>query len=369
MSTAINQDLRLSNGQLFPDVTDITKQHVGNGAPQPYLGVIGNIYTDALTGTQYRKKNYDTWESTLNLPAVSSSILGAGNAGSGSGVGIFKELDPAKYLIFKSLEAGTNITIDEGPELLTINGAGGGLQSATNLGNGENVFIGESPAGNINFRTMTAGGSVSITPSASELLISSSGEANSGYNVGLPSASQLYKGMNGTLFQFKCVYSGNGELLNMADDVGNNNIIITPKLAVAHSNVIQNIGTIGDHYWGASNVSPSNTDAIVIKDSLTKLYRITAKILNDSLWSISSGVVNLQVGYYGSGSIVNTGNFITLSTIPLPVGTQNFDIVYNFPAFTNVPANAAVAVRVQNVSGVTSTNQADMSVSLVVVEY
>ena len=69
MST-VSQQVRDSTGNLYPDIVNISRQLVGNGAPDPSLGSNGNVYTDALTGQQYQKVN-GVWELTVDLPSGS----------------------------------------------------------------------------------------------------------------------------------------------------------------------------------------------------------------------------------------------------------------------------------------------------------
>ena len=144
-----------------------------------------------------------------NSVALAPLLPSGTNVGAGTGL-IFRNVTgtPPNNLNFKSLVAGTNISIVNGADDITINAGGGGspdgvlsalalatatlnatltlggpvsvdlsplLPLAANLGAGEGVWatITGSPANTLNFKSLVAGANVSITSTGTEVTINS----------------------------------------------------------------------------------------------------------------------------------------------------------------------------------------------------
>jgi len=95
----------------------------------------------------------------------------------GTGDGVFKQKTGVN-LEFKSLIAGTNLSIVNNPNDLTINATGTGeVNTASNAGTGEGVFK-NKVALDLVFRSLVAGTNVSFVSSINEIEINASGTGN-----------------------------------------------------------------------------------------------------------------------------------------------------------------------------------------------
>jgi hypothetical protein len=116
---------------------------------------------------------------------VSQPTTGGGGSGEindglnvGAGAGLFKAkvgLD----LEFKSLIGGTNVTITNNTSDLTIDASGGGeVNTSSNVGTGEDVFK-QKTGVDFEFKTLTAGTGVTLTAGTNDVTIAASGGAGS----------------------------------------------------------------------------------------------------------------------------------------------------------------------------------------------
>ena len=91
----------------------------------------------------------------------------------GANLGVSENVYSSKFnntLLFKTLTAGTGITLTSSSNDILIDSAGGGsINSASNLGVGEGVFTNANPSDNLNFRSLVSSDNIEITPSALEL--------------------------------------------------------------------------------------------------------------------------------------------------------------------------------------------------------
>lgn len=100
----------------------------------------------------------------------------ASNRGSGEGVFAAKV---GSDLQFKSLVAGSNVSLTSDANTITINsvggGGGGGSNTFSNLGTGQGQVFKQVLVNDVQFRTLRAGSGVTITQDANEVTISASG--------------------------------------------------------------------------------------------------------------------------------------------------------------------------------------------------
>lgn len=102
----------------------------------------------------------------------------AANLGAGAGLYATKV---GVELRFKSLLAGTNVTLTPTGDDITINATGGSgeINTASNVGAGSGVFA--SKAGlDLQFKSLTAGTNITLTPSGTEIQISAAGGGGGG---------------------------------------------------------------------------------------------------------------------------------------------------------------------------------------------
>ena len=173
---------------------------------------------------------------------------GSGEANTGANVGL-TGLDVFKgktgvQLQFRKLKAGSNISLQYSTstdeiEIAATGSAAGEANTASNVGGGTGVFA-SKVSEDLQFKTLVAGTGVSISSTATEITIEASagaGEANDGASLGAGEA--VYAGMSGTTLQFNSLVAGTG--ISMSSSGGE--ITINATGAVGEANVGANSGT------------------------------------------------------------------------------------------------------------------------------
>jgi hypothetical protein len=143
--------------------------------------------------------------SRLYFGTTSGGTTTASNIGSGEGVFSSQVGDD---LQFKSLVAGSNITLVSGPDSITISATDSiGVEGGTNTGLGTGVFK-QRLGSNLEFKSLVAGTNVSISSDADSITISSTdtGEVNTASNIGL--GSGIFSSKVGTDLEFKSLIAG-----------------------------------------------------------------------------------------------------------------------------------------------------------------
>tara|TARA_R110002074_G_scaffold31540_2_gene88548 strand:- start:3070 stop:4602 length:1533 start_codon:yes stop_codon:yes gene_type:complete len=100
------------------------------------------------------------------------------NSGAGEGLALAKS---GSNLPFKSITAGTGITLTSAANELQISSDSGEVNTSSNSGTGEGLALAKS-GNNLPFKSITAGTGITLTSSASELQINSAGGADT--NIG-----------------------------------------------------------------------------------------------------------------------------------------------------------------------------------------
>jgi hypothetical protein len=103
-------------------------------------------------------------------------ITGAANVGSGAGL-VFRD-EVAGVLNFKRFIAGTNITITNGADDITIAASGGGAgeaNTASNVGSGTGTIFKQKTGVDLELKTLLAGSNITLTNNASDITIAASG--------------------------------------------------------------------------------------------------------------------------------------------------------------------------------------------------
>ena len=115
------------------------------------------------------------------ISAIVASSGGEANTGANVGTGagqVFKQKGGVQ-LQFRTLKAGTNVTIVQGVDDITINStatATGTITAGQSLGTGTPVYAGVSGA-NLQFNSLKAGSNVSISSASGEITISATAPA------------------------------------------------------------------------------------------------------------------------------------------------------------------------------------------------
>lgn len=124
-----------------------------------------------------------------NTITINSTDTGEVNTASnlGAGANVFASKVGVDFR-FKTLIGGTNVSLVQGADTITINATGSGIgevNTASNQGGGEELFI-QKTGVDLEFKTIVAGSNITLTPGANTLTIASSGGGSSfaWYNAG-----------------------------------------------------------------------------------------------------------------------------------------------------------------------------------------
>ena len=120
----------------------------------------------------------------------------ADNTGSnlGTGQGVFSG-KVADDLQFKSLKAGTNVTLSSNATEITINSTGT-VSAGLNLGSGEGLYTSVS-TGNLQLKSLIGGAGIALSNTGTEITIAAdSANLNAGTLGGLASSAFLTKADN-----------------------------------------------------------------------------------------------------------------------------------------------------------------------------
>ena len=155
--------------------------------------------------------NYGPDDNYIDLTVVAAVGGGEANTASnvGTGYGWFYRKN-VYDLEFKTIIAGTNVTITEDTLTLTINATDSDtLYAAENVGSAVEIYKATDLRVGVNyfqFKTLVAGTGIVLTPGTDTIQIDATGldggEANRGENVGT-GTHEWYKGMNGVNLQFR----------------------------------------------------------------------------------------------------------------------------------------------------------------------
>lgn len=188
--------------------------------------------------------------------AAGNTHASAQNLGTG-GYGLFKQTYNGLHQ-FKTILAGTNITLGSAASSVTINSSGGGggeQNDGANLGTGIEVFR-EKSSTTLNFRTLVAGANITIGSATSEITItgaagggnthaSTTNLGDGGYGL----FKETYDGLN----QFKTIIAGaNIALASAASTV---TVAVTGGVANTHASTTN----LGDGGYGLFKETQAGT--------------------------------------------------------------------------------------------------------------
>lgn len=243
------------------------------------------------------------------------------NAGTGAGLALPKA---GSNLPFKSLVAGANITFDIGPNTITINGAGGGdgevtgeANTASNLGGGYGWFSQKSGV-DLQFKSIVAGTNVTLSQDDSTITVGvpNIGEANTSSNVG--GAVGLAKAKVGVNLPFKTLVPGRHITLTSATDT-----VTIASTDTGEANTASNLGVTGESLFAqksgvdlqfkklkaGANVSLSSDG-----ESVTISSTDTGEVNTASNQGTGEGLVMAKSGVDLPFKTIKAGSNVTLSS-------------------------------------------------------
>lgn len=206
----------------------------------------------------------------------------------------------------------------------------GDIFSASNLGMGEGLFSGEV-AGDLQFKSLSAGSGVVLTPSATEISVSTLG----GFSVGNPGSLEIFKNNDGGYVNIKKIKNTGPSILVIESPV--DTIAIGLEDSIYVSTISQNFPATGVTVEGVKMESTVVTGAT----SLTSTALVCASI--DSTTAADIQVLdNLAMGnkYLNSVGAINGSELITTRNAVLGVyngALEWFSCPMNFPGlFVNI---------------------------------
>lgn len=177
-----------------------TGSNVGSGA-----GVF-----QSKVGVDLRFKSLVAGSNVAITPFADELVISAGGGGEvntasnvGAGSGWFRSKVLAD-LTFKSITAGTNITLGVGADDITVNTTAE-ANTASNVGAGSGVFRSKTGV-DLAFKSLIAGTAITVTPGANDITLATTAEANTASNLG--AGAQSFKAKVGVDLQFRSVVAG-----------------------------------------------------------------------------------------------------------------------------------------------------------------
>ena len=178
--------------------------------------------------------------------ATTAEINTASNAASGTGAGLVYKTKSGSDLVLRKLLAGSNITITTGTDDITIDAsASGEANTASSLtsGSGTEADVFKAKSGvDLQFRCLKQGTNITLTENANDITISASGsagETNTASNVGA-SGSGVFKQKTGVDLEFKKLIAGSGITITS----GTNDLTIATGTASVFN--VKSYGALGD---------------------------------------------------------------------------------------------------------------------------
>jgi hypothetical protein len=250
--------------------------------------------------------------------ATSVTISSTAENNTGSNLGDGSEIYAGKSgsaLQFKTLKAGTNTSITSDANTVTISatgGAGGEANTASNIGTGSGVFEAKSGV-DLRFKSIKAGSNVTVTPSSTDITIAATGEANTLADVGAGTGKLAYS-KSGTTLRVKSIAAGNNiSVTNGADSV--------TVSTTAEENLASNLGTGTGVYSGKSGSTlqfkslKAGSGVALTSDSTS----LTISSTGSSLWADNTTYISPITKDVAAGfNIYDKGGFY--SKIPTQSG-------------------------------------------------
>lgn len=281
-------------------------------------------------------------------------VINANNVGTGSG--LFKQLN-SNILDFKSIKAGTNISLTDSGNDITVNSTGGlgEANTASNVGTGQGVFK-QKVGTNLEFKSLVAGSNITLTNNANDITINStSSGGNPLLNVG--TGQGVFKGLNaGNNELYKLKAGANTSISLVGDD-----ITISSTGVANVDNITDNLNTSNLFYNSGTSTffvrqRKYDIDPISVSYKLDKWYTSLNGGIADRkyllLLNSTNGKLNLIRGV--GNNVVETLNYDDLTTIISSVNTTAN--VKDMNIFSNNIKALCSDGMIKNISGGSVTN-------------
>jgi hypothetical protein len=256
-------------------------------------------------------------------------LLSSGETNDGTNVGatgasVFKG-KTGLNLEFRKLVAGANTTITENANEIVIASTGGGsgeVNTASNVGGGQILFK-QKTGVNLEFKTLVAGTNITLTPGVDTITISAAGGGGGGVsggaNVGTAGVG-VFKANNAGTLEFKKLLAGNSNITISA--TVNDEVSIS---AVGDINAAANLSTAGAgkaEVWSTKTGNTLNFKRLVAGTNVTLAQDANTITINSSGGGGGSGMETNYLTF-------DSGNIIILAT-GLPADLANITATKDF---------------------------------------
>lgn len=139
---------------------------------------VGTLLFDSNSGFYITPDSTGRPIVSVNVAAASGTLTDLANLGAGGQVFANKTGSTANL---RSIVGGTNVTVTQNTNDLTISASDTGeVNTASNLGSGAGVWF-DKQGVDLRFKSLTAGTGITLTPSSTEILIDSTGGGGGGF--------------------------------------------------------------------------------------------------------------------------------------------------------------------------------------------
>ncbi|GEM_PF-1596082 len=200
----------------------------------------------------------------------------------------------------------------DGAGWVSVGGASGEANTASNVGGGEDIYKTKSGV-NLQFKTLVAGSNVTLTGGSDTVTISASGggggsgESNTASNIGTAGVG-IFKSKSGADLQFKKLNAANNRI-SVTDDTGNDEVdiglneanVVLTNLSGTLANGQITAGNITQHI---ASIKPTECLLFACSDEATALTTGSAKLTFRMPYAFTLSAVRASVTTAPAGSTV-----------------------------------------------------------------
>jgi hypothetical protein len=299
-----------ANIQLDADATSITINAVGAGTGSINDGInLGTGLVQLFAGKSFDILQFKTFQAGTNITLTEvsntitvssvSEVSNAANLGS-TGSRVFSTKSSG-VLQFRRLIAGSGVSLVENTNDITITSTGGGggggaINTAANLGAGNILYASTSPADTLNFKSLVAGTNVSITNDSNTVTINSTSDVTNASNLG--TGYGLFTSKLSGLLQLKGLKAGTG--ISIASD----STSLTITSTAVGGGLINTAANLGAGNVLYASTSPSDTlnfkslvagtNVSITNDSNTVTINSVSDVTNASNLGVGTGLFSIK---------------------------------------------------------------------------